>query len=121
MNECARLLLFVLWLVVVSLACLDFAISEQSVFGRMVLPMAFLPFISRRQFVEPIPRGELWIILVILAVFIACIGWGIVSGFDKITGNWFENSALSVACASGFWLLLICAGISSFRARRFLR
>ena len=121
MSEVTRAALFVLWLVVVSIACLDYAMPPRSVFGSMVLPLVFLPFISRRQFVDPIPRRDLWVVVAILTAFIVLIAWGILSGSNKASAEWFGHSELPAVFASVLWLSLMTLGISRFHAKRFLR
>ena len=121
MNEAIRTVLFVVWLVVVSVACFDYATLPRSVFGSMVLPLVFLPFISRREFVEPIPRRGLWVIVVVMTAFISLIAWSIISGSNKSSAEWFDHSGLPAVFASVLWFSLMALGISRFRAKRFLR
>lgn len=120
-NEVIRAGLFVVWLFVEVRACLDYATPPRSVFASTIMPMVFLPFISRRQFIELIPRRDLWVVVAMLIALIGLIASGVVTSFDGTSAEWFEHSDLPAVFAYVLWLSLMALGITRFRAKRLLR
>jgi len=121
MTQTTRAVLFVIWLLVVTLACLDSAYSSPSFFGSLILPIAWLPLMPRGQFTKRVPARDMWVGLTTVAVLFALIAWSVLSGFNRSSNEWFEeHAAVRELFALFIWLLALVTGWRAFRSGRFL-
>lgn len=121
MTPTTRVSLFIVWLAVVTLGCLDMAYSSPAVFGSIVLPIACLPFLPRAQFTRGAPRAVGWMSLAVVAGLLVFIIWGATSGFNQASNAWFEQHPVVRVCAAAIlWLTWLTLGYKRFAANRFL-
>ena len=121
MDQSTRTILFIVWLVVVTLACFDSAYSSPPMFGSIVLPIAWLPFWSKQQYAQKLPKREMFIGLIIVAMFLVLVIYGALSGFNRASNEWYEHhSGVRVYFALGVWFVWLVLGFRAFRADRFL-
>lgn len=120
MSQSLRTVLFAIWLVLVSLVCLDIGLGWDSLFSRM-FALAGLPFVSKRRYTASLSTRY---VLVALATFVALAVLIVVGpslGFTATSHfSWLDDPVFRAAAAFTVWVLLLTAGIRAFLAGRFL-
>lgn len=120
MTQSTRLGLFLVWLAIVTLGCLDMAFSRPSLLAQIVLPMAWLPF-AWGDFRKELPRPVSYKVMVVVGLFLLLIAWGALSGFNQASDAWVkEHPQARMLLAGNLWLAWLILGSRRFLAKRFL-
>jgi len=117
-----RVLIFIGWAFVVSLACLDTAYSWPPIFGSIAIPAAFLVFRPKGELTRAVPRKEMWVGLSVSALVVGYLLYSGFSGATKVSNDWWhERPELRVYVSACTWLLLMLVGYRAFRAKYYPR
>ena len=103
------------WAIVVSLACLAQACNVFPSVCSVVLSMAWIPLAPTGHFTKPLPKGETWKAIGVVAVAVGLLMFGAFSGATKASNQWFQSTALRPYIGLALWIGYMFAGHRVFR------
>ena len=116
MSRELRILAFIAWVMVVSLAIADLLFSYVPIFGPLVLAAAWLPFRPRGESTRPLSKAEAWSGFIAVAVILSLLVYGAISGSTKASNEWFrEHPDVRGFLCGALWILNIGFGYRAFR------
>lgn len=120
MSQPLRTVLFVIWLVLVTLACFAIGLGSDSAFSRLFV-LAGLPFVAKRRYTESLPKRHVLVALATGVALAALIVVGPSWGFTAASHfSWLDGPVFRAVVAFVGWVLLLVAGIRAFLRGRFL-
>jgi len=97
MSSELRILMFIGWAIIVSLAFAELTFSSSPVFGPLVLSIAWLPFHSWSEYTKPIPRASSWKVTGVVVVLVGLLLYGGFPALPKRITNGFSRMLRCVA------------------------
>ena len=117
MDTQRHVFIFLVYLAIVTAACIDVALDPHPWLCWPGLAVASLMYQSKEQFTARLsPKGTI-VVLIFIPLFVGFMMWGAISGANTASNEWFAHTQFRPVFALVFWLLYMYGGYGEFRKR----